>query len=61
MKQPKPILNLNTSANTLHAPLLPHIAEHSSLRGQTEPTPGSEQVREEMHTQMITPGIEAAD
>lgn len=48
MKQPKP--EINPSSKTLHAPPTPHNDKNYSLHGQTEPTPGRDQVREDTHT-----------
>jgi hypothetical protein len=50
MKQPKPDFTPNNSAKNLHASPLPNTAKDFPLHGQTEPTPGRDQVREEMHT-----------
>ena len=50
MKQPKPDLNAETSAKTLHAPPAPHNAKDYPLHGQTESTPGRDQVREDTHS-----------
>jgi hypothetical protein len=50
MKQPKPDPNPNTPVKTLHAPPLPHQAKDYPLHGQTESTPGRNQVREETHS-----------
>jgi hypothetical protein len=50
MKQPKPELDPNASAKTLHAPPAPNNAKDYPLHGQTEPTPGRDQVREETHS-----------
>jgi hypothetical protein len=50
MKQPKPFLNPNTPAKTLHAPPTQHNAKDFSLHGQTASTPGRDQVREETHS-----------
>ena len=50
MKQPKPELDPNTSAKTLHALPAPNNAKDYPLHGQTEPTPGRDQVREETHS-----------
>ena len=50
LKNSKPNLNSNFSARTLHAPPQPHNAKEFPLHGQTEPTPGRDQVREETHT-----------
>ncbi len=50
MKQPKPDITPNISDKNHHAWPLPHNAKDFPLHGQTEPTPGREQVREEMHT-----------
>jgi hypothetical protein len=47
MKQPKPSLNPNAHAKTLHAPPTQHNAKDFQSRGQTESTPGRDQVREE--------------
>jgi hypothetical protein len=48
MKQPNP--NPDTSAKTLHAPASPNNPKTYPLHGQTEPTPGRTQVREETHS-----------
>ncbi len=50
MKQPKPDVTPNTSDKKVHAAPLPHSTKDFPLHGQTESTPGREQVREEMHT-----------
>lgn len=50
MKQPKPDLNADTSAKTLHAPPVPNNPKDYPLHGQTEPTPGRDQVREDTHS-----------
>ncbi len=50
MKQPKPDSGSNTSAKNLHAPPPQHNAKDFPLHGQTEPTPGRDQVREETHS-----------
>ena len=45
---PKP--TLDSSAKTLHAPPEPQSPKGYPLHGQTEPTPGRDQVREETHS-----------
>ncbi len=50
MKQPKPDPDPNTSAKNLHAPPSQHNAKDTPLHGQTEATPGRDQVREETHS-----------
>ncbi len=50
MKPPKPDPNANTSAKTLHAPPAPNNPKDYPSHGQTEPTPGRDQVRHETHT-----------
>ena len=52
MKHPDPKSNPDpeTSAKSLHAPPSPHNAKNYPLHGQTEPTPGRDQVREDTHS-----------
>ncbi len=50
MKQPKPDISPSTPARTTHAPPPPHNTKDYPLHGQTEPTPGRDQVREEAHS-----------
>ena len=56
MKQPKPQSkpqpnpSENTPDKTLHTPALQRHAKDYPQRGQTEPTPGRDQVREETHS-----------
>ena len=49
MKQSKPEPNADTSAKTLHAPPVPNNPKDYPLHGQTEPTSGRDQVREDTH------------
>ena len=46
MKQPDP----NPSSKTLHAPPEPQNPKDYPLHGQTEATPGRDQVREDTHS-----------
>ena len=50
MKQPKTETSSDTSAKTLHAPPSPTNPKDYPSHGQTEPTPGRDQVREETHS-----------
>ena len=50
MKQHKPNPDADTSARTLHAPPSPTNPKDYPLHGQTQPTPGREQVREDTHS-----------
>lgn len=51
MKVPNPDLNSSTSAKTLHAPARPNDTKDYPMHAQTEPTPGRDKVREELHNE----------
>lgn len=50
MKTPKTDISPDTSAKTLHAPPSPTNPKNYPLHGQTGPTPGRDQVREDTHS-----------
>ncbi len=47
---PHPDLNAKTGVKTLHVLPLPSKPRDSAMHGQTEPTPGRDQVREDTHS-----------